>query len=90
MNCAALCASTLPSFLSGAYSVPVIAPLVGGVLGGCGGAFLPADKGLKPLEAGTNWRIKSAVVVSCWLQFSMRDPSTKGIVADLVPALGNQ
>ena len=47
MGCAALAANTLPAFVSGAYSVPVTAPLVCGILGGCGGAFLPADKGLK-------------------------------------------
>ncbi|KAL1525719.1 hypothetical protein AB1Y20_020563 [Prymnesium parvum] len=90
MNCAGLAANTLTSFISGAYPVPVAGPLVGGILGGCGGAFLPADKGLKPLENGTNWRIASAVLMSIWIQMSLRDPYSKELITQLAPVLAQQ
>lgn len=90
MNCAAMAASTLSAFVSGAYPVPVAAPLVCGVIGGCGGAFLPADKGLKPLEKGLNWRTASAIISSLFLQLAMRDPNTKGYFVSLAPALEAQ
>eukprot|EP00966_Prymnesium_polylepis_P036897 855940-Prymnesium_polylepis.1 len=47
MNCAAQAAAALSPFVSGTYPVPASAPLICGVIGACGGAFLPADKGLK-------------------------------------------
>lgn len=90
MNCAAGAAKTMPAFLSGAYPVPIVAPLVCGVIGGCGGAFLPADKGLKPLENGTNWRVASAMLCSVWLHCVMNDPHTKATLLGLAPMLEQQ
>ena len=34
---------------------PVISTLICGMLGGCGGGFMPLDKGLAPLANGLNW-----------------------------------
>jgi len=87
MNCARQAVATMPAFLSGTYPVPVAAPIVCGVIGGCGGGFLPASKGLQPLEAGINWRIASAILASGWLQATLIDPNTKPMFVSLVPAL---
>ena len=48
MNCTAMAAGTLGSVLAvpSAGRVPIIGPLIAGTLGGCGGGFMPFDKGL--------------------------------------------
>jgi len=43
MNCAKMAAGTLAATR---FSVPVVGPLVCGAIGGCGGGFMPFDKGL--------------------------------------------
>jgi len=82
MNCAAMAAAAGSTFTSKWYPVPIVAPLICGVLGGCGGGFMPLDKGLSPITSGVdnNWRILSSLVGSIWLQLSMRDPTTKEII----------
>lgn len=93
MGSAALAAKELGGSRAAAYalrtSVATVAPLVGGILGGCGGGFMPLDKGLGPIEAGMNWRIGSAALGSIWLQLTLRDPDGKAYVASLVPALAS-
>lgn len=45
-------------------------PIVAGMLAGCGGLFLPCDRGLSPLADGVPWAVQSAVygaVVYCGL-----------------------
>ena len=34
------------------FSFPVFGPIICGTIGGCGGAFLPFDKGLAPIKDG--------------------------------------
>jgi len=46
---------------------PVVSVLIAGMLGGCGGGFMPLDKGLAPLANGLNWRISSAAIGSVFL-----------------------
>jgi len=38
----------------------ILAPIICGTLGSCGGAFLPFSKGLTPLEAGVPWNAESS------------------------------
>ena len=64
------------------YPVPVVAPLLCGVLGGCGGGFQPLSQGLDPIAGGLNWRIMSAIIGSVVLQLGLRDPYTKDYVSD--------
>jgi len=85
MGSAAIAAKTLPAFISDTYPVPGVACLVCGILGGCGGAFLPFDKGVTPLDKGYNWRVASAVLCSAWMQFAMRDPNTSKYVLSVFP-----
>jgi len=82
MGCSAAAAASLPSLLPGGSSsrVAIVGPLIAGVLGGCGGAFMPLDKGLAPLANGTNWRIGSAALNSAWLFLSMQYPSSKAAI----------
>jgi len=42
------------------FSYPVAGPLICGFLGGCGGMFLPASTGLKPIEEGKTWNVRAA------------------------------
>jgi len=42
------------------FPVAIIAPLVCGFLGGCGGMFLPTSTGLKPIEEGKVWNVRAA------------------------------
>ena len=50
----------------------IIGPLIAGLLGGCGGAFMPLNKGLDPIANGSNWRVGSAAVNSLWLFLAMQ------------------
>jgi len=43
---------------------PAAGPIVCGFLSGCGGAFMPFDKALKPLEAGKNWSVQSSLIAT--------------------------
>ena len=82
MNCTAMAAGTLGNVLAvpSADRVPIIGPLIAGTLGGCGGGFMPLNKGLDPLEKGTNWRIGSGLVNSLWLHLSMQNPATTDMI----------
>lgn len=43
---------------------PFAAPLICGFLSGCGGGFLPLEKGLAPLEKGGAWPVRSSFFAS--------------------------
>jgi TRIC channel len=42
------------------YPIPVWGPILLGTIAGCGGLFLPLDKGLASLKAGSPWPLQSA------------------------------
>jgi hypothetical protein len=77
MNCSAMAQGAK---LIATRDLAIIGPLIAGTLGGCGGGFMPLNKGLDPLKNGTNWRIGSAVINSIWLFASMQYPSTKAFI----------
>lgn len=77
MNCSAMAATVLSAKLQ---RPAIIGPLIAGTLGGCGGGFMPLNKGLDPLADGTNWRIGSAAVNSAWLFLSMQYAPTKDLL----------
>ena len=76
MNCSKMASTTLTGVVAGGR-VPVIGPLIAGTLGGCGGGFMPLNKGLDPLANGTNWRIASGAINAVWILMSTQYPSTK-------------
>lgn len=70
MGCSAAAAASLPSLLPGGSSsrVAIVGPLIAGVLGGCGGAFMPghlnvaeADDYLASLAPGVAGRIEACL-----------------------------
>mmetsp|Transcript_91336 Transcript_91336/g.204475 ORF Transcript_91336/g.204475 Transcript_91336/m.204475 type:complete len:288 (-) Transcript_91336:150-1013(-) len=78
------------------FFVPMAGPLVCGFLGGCGGAFLPFDKGLRPISEGKQWPVSAAFFCTViyyfltrWLKVPMLDAKTVicvlRIVGDLFP-----
>ena len=68
----------MPGF---SYPVAVVGPLVCGVLGACGGAFFPTDKGLAAVTGDLPWRVQSGIVGSIWLQLLLHDPNVKPLFA---------
>lgn len=50
-------------------ATPYAAPLLCGFLSGCGGDFLPFEKGLTPIEKGNRWPVRAAFFasVSYWV-----------------------
>ena len=83
MNCSAMAQGAK---LVATRDLAIIGPLIAGTLGGCGGGFMPLNKGLDPLKNGTNWRIGSAVINSIWLFASMQYPSTKASIGLSAPS----
>jgi len=51
------------------FSFPIFGPVICGTIGGCGGAFLPFDKGLDPLKNGLPPPVFSAFVGAAFFHF---------------------
>jgi len=54
------------------FFVPCAGPLLCGFLGGCGGAFLPFDKGLRPISEGKQWPVTAAFFATVLYYFATR------------------
>jgi len=52
------------------FSFPVFGPIICGTIGGCGGAFLPLDKGLTPIQDGLAPPMFSAFVAATFYHFT--------------------
>uniref|UniRef100_A0A7S4BBC0 Uncharacterized protein n=1 Tax=Chrysotila carterae TaxID=13221 RepID=A0A7S4BBC0_CHRCT len=87
-GCAATAASNLPS--PSYYPVPVVGPIVAGIMGGCGGAFMPLSSGLAAIENGCPWRVQSSFLVSLWLQLSCCDPNVSPYLEAVFPAFSDK
>jgi len=59
-------AATIPA---SQFSIPVFGPIICGTIGGCGGAFLPMDKGLSPIQDGLAPPMFSAFVAATFYHF---------------------
>jgi len=46
------------------FWTPAAGPFLCGFLSGCGGAFMPFDKGLLPIELGKNWSVQSSFIAT--------------------------
>jgi len=61
------------------YPVPTVPALLCGLIGGCGGMFLPSIvptyATTASLANGPNWAMKAALFHSVWLQLTTRDPN---------------
>lgn len=49
------------------FSFPLFGPIICGTIGGCGGAFLPFNKGLEPIKGGLASPMLSALVAATLL-----------------------
>lgn len=89
-NCSDLASNNLPAPSHGRLSVALIGPLLAGLLGGCGGAFMPLSNGLKAVEGKEiPWRIQSAALMAVWHHLMMHDARIRDSVSDIVPFLSN-
>ena len=77
INCSLMAQAALSSSMG---RVAIIGPLIAGTLGGCGGGFMPLNKGLDPLSTGLNWRTGSSAINSVWLFLSLQSPSYKDAI----------
>jgi len=84
INCHKMAMGVLSAGWLGA--VPVIGPVIAGTVGSCGGGFFPLDKGLKPLQAETAWRVTSGFYGALWLTLM---ELYGGKAAQYVPVLGD-
>lgn len=54
------------------FNIPMAAPLICGFLSGCGGAFLPFEKGLRPIAEGKQWPVRSSFFATVFYYFATR------------------
>eukprot|EP00612_Vaucheria_litorea_P001096 CAMPEP_0171460938 /NCGR_PEP_ID=MMETSP0945-20130129/5604_1 /TAXON_ID=109269 /ORGANISM="Vaucheria litorea, Strain CCMP2940" /LENGTH=138 /DNA_ID=CAMNT_0011987221 /DNA_START=404 /DNA_END=820 /DNA_ORIENTATION=- len=59
------------------YPIPFWGPIVVGTLLGCGGMFLPFDKGLKSIENGSPWPLQSSFYAAFTYHILAHDPNFK-------------
>lgn len=89
-NCSDLASKSLPPLSNGQLSVALTGPLLAGLLGGCGGAFMPLSNGLKAVEGKEiPWRIQSAAVMAVWHHLLMHDSAVRNSVSASVPFLAD-
>ena len=61
------------------FSFPLFGPIFCGAIAGCGGAFLPMDKGMKPLEGGLADNMFSALVAATGYHLFMNTSLSEGV-----------
>jgi hypothetical protein len=70
------------------FSFPVFGPIFCGAIGGCGGAFLPLNKGLEPLRGGLAPNMMTALVAATFYHIFVSTSLSAGVVhADKKAAL---
>ena len=84
-GCSDLANRTLPQPMGGGYPVAIVGPLVAGLLGGCGGAFMPLSTGLSPIENGLPWRVQSALIATFYHHFATHDPNAREWLVKFFP-----
>lgn len=62
------------------FSFPVFGPIFCGTIAGCGGAFLPLDKGLKPLDKGMAPNMATALIAATFLTFFLNTSLSEGVI----------
>lgn len=60
-------------------SFPIFGPIFCGTIAGCGGAFLPLDKGLDPIKAGLGQPMLSAFIAATSFHFFMSTSLSEGV-----------
>ena len=89
-GCSDLANRTLPAPMGGAYPVAIVGPLIAGLMGGCGGAFMPLSVGLDPVKSGMPWRIQSSLLASVWHHFAVHDPHAREQLVKVAPLFADE
>lgn len=61
------------------FSFPLFGPIFCGAIGGCGGAFLPLNKGLEPLHQGLQDNMMTALVAATFYHMFLNSPYSAGV-----------
>jgi hypothetical protein len=70
------------------FSFPLFGPIFCGAIGGCGGVFLPLNKGLEPLREGLAPNMMTALVAATFYHLFVSTSLSAGVVnADKKAAL---
>uniref|UniRef100_A0A7S2MRV2 Uncharacterized protein n=1 Tax=Helicotheca tamesis TaxID=374047 RepID=A0A7S2MRV2_9STRA len=62
------------------FSFPVFGPIACGAIAGCGGAFLPLNKGLEPIKGGLASPMMTALVASTCLHLFLNTGLSEGVI----------
>lgn len=62
------------------FSFPLFGPIFCGTIGGCGGAFLPLNKGLDPIKSGLSSPMLSAFFAATCLHLFLSTPLSEGVI----------
>ena len=62
------------------FSFPIFGPIVCGAIAGCGGAFLPLNKGLDPLKNGLAPNMMSALIGGTFYHLFMSTSLSDGVI----------
>lgn len=62
------------------FGFPVFGPIFCGTIGGCGGAFLPLNKGLDPIKSGLAQPMKTAFIGSTCLHLFLNTSLSDGVI----------
>merc|ERR1712194_732331 len=70
-------AAIAPSF----FSFPLFGPIMCGAISGCGGAFLPMNKGLEPILKGLHYPMITACVGATLVHLFLNTALSEGVVS---------
>jgi hypothetical protein len=62
------------------FAFPVFGPIFCGAVAGCGGAFLPFDKGLKPLDKGLAPNMLTALIAAACYHLFLNTSLSDGVM----------
>ena len=62
------------------FGFPVFGPIFCGSIGGCGGAFLPLNKGLDPIKNGLAQPMKTAFIGATCLHLFLNTSLSDGVI----------
>ena len=62
------------------FSFPVFGPIFCGAIAGCGGAFLPLNKGLDPIKSGLAQPMLSALIAATALHLFLSTSLSAGVI----------
>jgi hypothetical protein len=62
------------------FSFPIFGPIFCGSIAGCGGAFLPLNKGLDPIKTGLAQSMLSAFVAATALHLYLNTSLSAGVI----------